>query len=526
MKQQNLSKPLPLPKREKKDHEENNNVDEEDDEEEELSLVWARDKKDDPIYLDTTRRNHTLRHKRSQHKKRISRLIRGFDNALQRLRTQKFDLDSKITFGKFKADVLREELVVIQAFEERDNALLDRVNSLSKEQLSIAKEIEVTEDKVATKMDDVSTWESKNTDLLEECKQLISGLSSEIRAELLKVYHRKIKRQKNRDGDGESDGESEEESDDDMSDDDFSDDEEREETCPAGCKTEIFEKVKQLRERRLDQTEVLNAYRKSLVDVKKSLNRYHARERQIVKDMEKAHYDIEALHTEKQQEMNKIRVVVPLRLSQLCAVNDNTLPEDSSECIVVDKNEIDRLKVQIGRHVEEKKSHSAMFKDLRRHHKKLGRDTAVKEKEILKLESKCQKIQLLKFGHELNLESLDKMTVNKSVVEIQKKVKIQTSKDERSKRKYREQMKTAQEMQFEATKRNTELLTRLAELTARVQEIDAAVKKNDFESKTDKPGLTNKDIKDRKRLVQLLRIQAREIDALKAEINSIRTSKI
>ena len=77
-----------------------------------------------------------------------------------------------------------------------------------------------------------------------------------------------------------------------------------------------------------------------------------------------------------------------------------------------------------------------------------------------------------------------------------------------------------------ATKRNTELLTRLAELTARVQEIDAAVKKNDFESKTDKPGLTNKDIKDRKRLVQLLRIQAREIDALKAEINSIRTSKI
>ncbi len=118
------------------------------------------------------------------------------------------------------------------------------------------------------------------------------------------------------------------------------------------------------------------------------------------------------------------------------------------------------------------------------------------------------------------------MTVNKSVVEMQKKVKIESSKQERTKRQYREEMKTAQERQFEATKRNTELLTRLAELTARVQEIDAAVKKNDFESKTDKPGLTNKDIKDRKRLVQLLRIQAREIDALKAEINSIRTSKI
>ena len=176
---------------------------------------------------------------------------------------------------------------------------------------------------------------------------------------------------------------------------------------------EIFEKVKQLRERRLDQTEVLNAYRKSSVDVKKSLNRLHARERQIVKDMEKAHFDIEALHSEKQQEMNKIRTIVPLRLSQLCGVSDGdstrTLPGDSSECIV-DRNEIGRLKVQIARHVEEKKSHSVMFKDLHRHHKKIGRDTTVKEKEILKLENKCEKIQLLKFGHELDLESLDKMT--------------------------------------------------------------------------------------------------------------------
>ena len=482
--------------------------------------------------MDKTRREHVLRHERERHTTRISRLIRGFDESLIRLRTRKFDLNCKISIATRRIDALRKELDVVQAFQERDDGFIDRVKSLEQEQLSIAKEIEITEDKLATKMDDVSTWENKNSELLEECKQIISGMSSEVRTELLRVYNRKIKRQKNRD-DGDSDGESEEsedESEEEMSDDDFSDDEEREETCPAGCKTEIFEKVKQLRERRLDQTEVLNAYRKSSVEVKKSLNRLHARERQIVKDMEKAHFDIEALHSEKQQEMNKIHTVVPLRLSQLCGVSDvdstNTLPEDSSECVVVDRNEIGRLKIQIGRHVEEKKSHSIMFRDLHRHHKKLGRDTALKEKEILKLENKCEKIQLLKFGHELDLESLDKMTVNKSVVEMQKKVKIENSKQERVKRTYREEMKAVQERQFDATKRNTELLTRLAELTARVHEIDAAVKKNDFESKNDKPGLTNKDIKDRKRLVQLLRIQAREIDALKAEINSIRTSKI
>ena len=53
-------------------------------------------------------------------------------------------------------------------------------------------------------------------------------------------------------------------------------------------------------------------------------------------------------------------------------------------------------------------------------------------------------------------------------------------------------MKTAQERQFEANS-GTRTSHIFAELTARVQEIDAAVKKNDFESKTDKPGLT-KDI--------------------------------
>ena len=49
--------------------------------------------------------------------------------------------------------------------------------------------------------------------------------------------------------------------------------------------------------------------------------------------------------------MNKIRTVVPLRLSQLCGVSDGdstrTLPEDSSECIVVDRNEIGRLKEEV-----------------------------------------------------------------------------------------------------------------------------------------------------------------------------------
>lgn len=340
-------------------------------------------------------------------------------------------------------------------------------------------------------------------------------------------YNRKIKRQKSRDDGGESDDESEEseEESEDDSDEDLSDDEEREETCPSGCKSEIFEKVKQLRERRLDQTEVLTAYRKSLAEVKKSFNRLHARERQIVSELEKARFDIESLHLEKQKEMNKILTVIPLRQSKLIASNEETseLPEDSSQCIVVDRSEIGSLKVQISRHVEEKKRHTTTLRDLHRRHKKLERETSEKEKEILKLESKCEKIQLLKFGHELDLESLDKIGVNKSVVEIKKKVEIQSLKDERLKRKYREDLKSVQERQFEATKQNTELLTRLAELTARVQEIDAAVKKNDFESKTDKPGLTNKDIKDRKRLIQLLRIQAREIDALKAEINSIRS---
>ena len=71
---------------------------------------------------------------------------------------------------------------------------------------------------------------------------------------------RKIKRSKKRSaGGGEEDAdlEEEEDDDDDLDEDDDADDDDEagEEVCPAGCDAQLYEKVIELRERRLDEEE-------------------------------------------------------------------------------------------------------------------------------------------------------------------------------------------------------------------------------------------------------------------------------
>lgn len=104
-------------------------------------------------------------------------------------------------------------------------------------------------------------------------------------------------------------------------DDDDEDEEEVEDICPPGCDQALFEKILELREKKLDTEEVSADIQKGIEDLKRTIDRLRAREKQIVKDAHQTELEVQQFQLQKQAALNQIPVVVPLRISQLYVFN-------------------------------------------------------------------------------------------------------------------------------------------------------------------------------------------------------------
>jgi hypothetical protein len=83
----------------------------------------------------------------------------------------------------------------------------------------------------------------------------------------------------------------------------------------AGC--DLRAQVLELREKRLDQEEVLAEFQKVIEELKKAHERHSQRLRQVEKDLAGASAEISRFQQEKQQRLNQVDVVVSLTLSQI-----------------------------------------------------------------------------------------------------------------------------------------------------------------------------------------------------------------
>jgi cilia- and flagella-associated protein 44 len=170
--------------------------------------------------------------------------------------------------------------------------------------------------------------------------------------QLLKIFKRKIKRVKKAanadrdDGDGE---EEEEDDDDDLDDlDDLEDDDQEEEFCPPGCDPSLYEQVCELRERRLDQEEVLAEYQKAIEQLKKENDALVKKEKVIDAGLKAVELEIQQFQTFKQQRLNELDVVVTLRMHQVQCLVGGKLPTDLGHTIVFTNSGLTRLQVTWG----------------------------------------------------------------------------------------------------------------------------------------------------------------------------------
>ena len=88
-----------------------------------------------------------------------------------------------------------------------------------------------------------------------------------------------------------------------------------------------------MREKRLDQEDVLNDFKKSLEDIKKSHDRMVIKQKNVDKELIATERDIVKFQTEKQRELNRIFVTVSLQISQiLCMIRPGERKKGRQRC--------------------------------------------------------------------------------------------------------------------------------------------------------------------------------------------------
>ena len=88
--------------------------------------------------------------------------------------------------------------------------------------------------------------------------------------------------------------------------------------------------------------------------------------------------------------------------------------------------------------------------------------------------------------------------------------------------KLKREVAKAQEKLIETTQENTVHLERIAQLTHQQQTLEKDLNTGSGAGAGDQSGIARRDVEERNRLVQLVKLQAKEVDALKAEINMLR----
>ncbi|XP_071842731.1 cilia- and flagella-associated protein 44-like isoform X2 [Apostichopus japonicus] len=459
----------------------------------------------------------------------INDLIANFDAELRMLRHSKFNLDIDLKNSDLRKVTLFEELQLLKEFEKRENVLAEKVEAKIKEKTDMYLKVVEIQQKHDGKRKDIDRLSEKEKALYATFQASL-GENNKFAEFLNKVFKKKIKRAKkkaqNEEGsnDDESEESSEEESDwsseDEESDDDALDDS----VCPPGCEQELFDNTCALREKRLDIEELMAEEKKTADGLKKEVDALVKKQKVIETNLKTAEADLEAFQLEKQQKLNELDVVVTLRFHQIEYMVNGTLPQDLSPCLVFTTQSIRNLKKRILELEEEKTAQKQHYKEHRQQHIQLIKDRRLMEQRIQDLEEQCNQAMRLKFGQIIDLDKLDTVGVNRNIEELKEKIRIGEIDNAKDLQKMDDKIDGKKGRITELIEENTHRLQLMTMKLGEKKELEKALDARQTslmylsEVGGEYQGSRKADTVERKRLIQLVQLQAQEIDALKDEI--------
>jgi WD40 repeat protein len=452
--------------------------------------------------------------------------IQSFDLAIEELRRERFKLASDLKNADIKLLLLYHEYEILKDFEIKDNSSFREFQTKKQAKISVLQKIEQCHEKLAQKKSEIGQL-VKQEQLMQEFQQLVPT-SHPAYAELLKLF----KKSNQNDEGGDSDDE------DNDSDDDSSDEEEEtnaqngeakteeknaikddDEKRPDNCEPKLFEQVMHLRKRRIDQERLLDSIVKGVDVLKKERDALQKKEAIMNSELKKIETSIINTQRDKQNKLNELQTIVVLKLSQIQSLMQKKIPLDLSEHVVFTNRGLEALADRIRELKEERKALRKKHIELQKDHRTLVKEQKQKELEYQMWKEKVKEVQLLKFGRVINLEELEKATVDMEAEELKNILSDSESEAQKELVRWDQKLNEYKERLTKITNENTELLKQLAQLRTRQQalenELDAS--QNSMVSKLVK-GM-KKNVTDKKQeLEAVIREQQEEIAACEREI--------
>nr|XP_042115263.1 cilia- and flagella-associated protein 44 isoform X3 [Peromyscus maniculatus bairdii] len=460
---------------------------------------------------------------------RIKELIVTFDAELHLLRHRKLKLDTKMKLSDLHHVTLFQEMLLLKNFEKQENILQERVNSLDKEEQDLQWKINETLKEMEEKKNEI-------TKLQEQEKALYAGFQSALGENnkfanfLMKVLKKKIKRAKKKEveGDADEDEESEEsseeesslESDEDASgsEDDVFDDS----ICPTNCDVSLFELALQLREKRLDIEEALVEEKKIVDNLKKEYDTCSKKVKVVATNLNAAEEALEAYQREKQQRLNELLVVIPLKLHQIEYVIFGEVPNDLSGTLVFSNHSLGRLQERIIQLQEENAKQQKLNRECRERRKVLIREKREMAKTIHKMEETVRDLMISKFGRVIDLEALQTLSVNTTLEELKiKKLRKELS-NAKELRMWEEKIAQVRWELMMKTKEHTKKLHQMNDLCIEKKKLDSRLNTLQNQQGNAFQGPRKADTLARQRVTELVQSQSEKILALKEEIALLR----
>ncbi|XP_076438307.1 cilia- and flagella-associated protein 44-like isoform X2 [Babylonia areolata] len=464
-----------------------------------------------------------LEYEQSRLISRIEEMVKTFDAELRLLRDEKFKLDIVMKNADLRQVTLFEELVLLKEYEKSEDVLADKVSSKQQEKLDMHNKILEVQSRLETKRKDIEKLQERERGVNQ---QFLSTVGDNKFADYLtKVFRKKIKRTKKKTTEGEgSDEESEDDSDDD-SDWEESDEESDSETggydldiCPPGCDQTLYDAATTMREKRLDCEEALAEEKKNSEGLKKELEGLQKKARIIDSSLKTAQNDLEAFQLEKQQKLNELNMVATLHLHQIQHIINAVLPSDLTHTLVFDSPGVVRLQHRIRELEHEKTLQKKHMKESRRKHVQLIKDRKHFDAKICEMEARCDGMMVAKFGCTVDMEKLETVTVNRTIEELKEKLRQTELMCAEELAKYDSQISERRSQITTLIRNNTQRLDQLGMLLEENKAYQRSLDKRQKNLGDEYVAVRRADVRERQRLVQLVQLQAQEIDALKDEI--------
>jgi WD40 repeat protein len=186
--------------------------------------------------------------------------------------------------------------------------------------------------------------------------------------------------------------------------------------------------------------------------------------------------------------------------------------------VLIQTDALDKLKGRIGGLKRETEDARRLYQELKKERVVLSKARDVQQDKISNWKGKCKDLQMLKFGREIDLDDLEAASNRSREKEAERQMEIQEKKSRDLVAKLVHEGASLNEKLNEITLANTDLLAVVGDLTENrlkiTRDLNASGKHVSTESKDE----GSREREERQKVIAYVQLQAREIEALRAEL--------